>query len=161
MAAVTARRFLVRDDARFFQMADFLEQLFRYGITYDVIENHEMPIGVEACSLPERLLMQLSEHTYNAACRDEPRARFTCIHELGHIVLAHARTLNRETPGRNIQAFEDSEWQANTFAAEFLMPLHLIQAAGMKSAAEIMLEFHASEPAAEVRIKKLQDRGEI
>jgi IrrE N-terminal-like domain len=158
--AAHARKILLPKAPPFFGMATFIERLFLWSIIVDVVEDGTLPPGVEACCLPEQAFIQRTPSTYNRACNDEPRARFTVIHELGHIVLVHTRTLHREDRNQ-IRAFEDSEWQANQFAAEFIMPLDQIRARGIATLSELMLEFQVSEPAADVRMSQLHGRGEI
>lgn len=158
--ASLARRVLVPKNAPFFAMGPFLERLLQWGIAYDVIEADGLPIGVEACCIPEQLSIKLSERTYSAACRDDPRARFTVIHELGHILLAHTRSFHRDDR-RQIQAYEDSEWQANTFATEFLMPIDDIRKNGYRTVTDLQLAYQVSEPAGSLRLKKLIEKGEI
>jgi len=83
-------------------------------------------------SLPNRALAQTSfyppeiwvtEATYQGALKFDPRCRFTLAHELAHVLLHSGRPLAR-APERqsNIAPFRSSEWQANAFAAAFLMP---------------------------------------
>jgi len=158
--ALAVRQKLIARDAPFFRMAPFIEGLFEYGITCDVVDDAELPFGIEACCVPERLLITFSNITYEKACSDDPRARFTVIHELGHILLAHTRTFNRED-GKKIEAFEDSEWQANQFAAEFLMPLTHMSANGYTTTDELILNYQVSHPAAERRITQLSKRCEL
>ena len=96
------------------------------------------------------------------ACEDDPRARFTVIHELGHIAMAHTRSLNRDRGrGREIKPYEDSEWQANTFAAEFLMPLDDMKRRNLKTPELLQLEYQVSSQAADTRIAKLTGRSDI
>ena len=158
--ALAIRPLLVPKNAPFFEMGWFIERLFDFGITCDVVEAKELPRGVEACCAPEHLLIQFSEQTYSRACRDDPRARFTVIHELGHLAMAHTRPLNRQNDDE-IKAFQDSEWQANTFAAEFLMPLDDIKKRALNNPDLLQLEYQVSGQAAETRIMKLRKRGEI
>jgi hypothetical protein len=80
------------------------------------------------------------------------RRRFTIAHELGHYIL-HSRLgkvaplkITRDGTGR-------VEWEANWFAAGFLMPeteFRARQAAGMNDA-EIAHEFGVSKSAVEIR----------
>ncbi len=140
----------------FFPMGPFIESWTEWGITYDIASAGDLPPGVEACCLPEKGVILLSERTYDMACRDNPRARFTVIHELGHLALSHARAFHRETaaPGA-IKPYEDSEWQANQFAAEFLMPLADMQRKGLTTTNDVMLEYHVSHAAAQRRVSQL------
>ena len=152
--------FGITPNTTFFPMAEFIESWIDWGITYDIVDSTELPIGVEACCFPEKAIVQLTLHTYESACLDNPRARFTVIHELGHLALSHTRTFHRESnQGLEIKAFEDSEWQANTFAAEFLMPADDIRRRGLRTAGELILEYHVSDMAAQKRIKLLHKQG--
>lgn len=141
----------------------FLDWLsVKYGITYDVVEPHEMPHhDVEACWDPESVTMHIRSDVFMKLCLDDPRARFTVVHELGHGLLGHQRTLNRTAYGRPPRVFEDSEWQANLFAAEFLMPLDVIRKFGLNSAWMIEQHFNVSAQAAHLREKQLRKRGEL
>lgn len=158
--SMAARKILVPGNAPFFRMGDFVEQLFRYGIVIDVVEPQELPIGVEACCRPDHAYIQFSDPVYEAACRDDPRARFTVVHEVGHILLAHTRAFNRDD-GRRHQPYEDSEWQANQVAAEILMPVEDILSNGYRTAAELQLAYQVSAPAADLRIRKLVEKGHM
>lgn len=134
----------------------------KYGITYDVLESDEMPHSdVEACWDPESLTMHIRSDVFEEACWNDPRARFTVIHELGHGLLAHRRTINRTGVNRKPKIYEDSEWQANQFAAEFLMPLDVIVKFGLTSAFRIQTYFNTSNQAAMRRFDQLQKRGEL
>lgn len=158
--AAYARNVMLPKAPAFFKMGIFIECLHTWSIDVDVVEDGALPPGVEACCLPDTWFIQFTTPTYERAHSDEPRARFTVVHELGHLVLLHSRTLNRDQR-REIRAFEDSEWQANQFAAEFLMPLDQMRRRGIVTVGELMLEFHVSEPAAQRRITQLLGRGEI
>lgn len=158
--ALRARSVFGLSPGTFFSMGPFLEQLRDFAITLDVVEDDELPSGVEACCIPEQGTLVLNLSTYSAACADEGRSRFTVIHEIGHIALAHARTFHRDSGGQ-IAAFEDSEWQANTFAAEFLMPADDLVRRGIFAAPRIMLEYGVSFQAADYRLKALRKQGLI
>lgn len=140
-----------------------LEALTRHGVTLDVVEDsdRELPRGVEACWVPDIVTLIIKDSVYRGACRRDPRALFTVAHEFGHLALAHRRgAFNRDTSVR-CEIWEDSEWQANQFAAEFLMPLNLIRQAGASSATQIAQMFGVSGQAAETRFNKLRGRGEV
>ncbi|WP_454825889.1 ImmA/IrrE family metallo-endopeptidase [Paraburkholderia xenovorans] len=140
----------------------FLERLTGYSITLDVVPDYgTLPRGVEACWVPETLTLCLTNSVYEAACRNDPRALFTVFHEMGHALLAHRRTLNREIPGREIKTYEDSEWQANQFAAEFLMPLDEIRRYSLWTEGQLMLRFGVSMEAARIRLGRLRRTGDI
>ena len=158
--ALHVRKQLVRRNVPFFKMDDFIDRLHNFAIIYDVVEARELPIGIEACCVPEQRLITLSAETYRKACEDDPRARFTVIHELGHILLAHTRTFHRDSNTR-IEAYEDSEWQANQFAGEFLMPLDHMNQENFCSAEQLIFAYQVSTPAAERRISQLAKHNEL
>lgn len=75
--------------------------------------------------------MKVRESTYYGACEGNSRDRFTLCHELGHYIMHHsskviglARKSNESNP---TPSFKCAEWQANTFAAEFLAPYELVK----------------------------------
>jgi hypothetical protein len=142
----------------------FLEKLSTYLITLDVLEDgaNGLPTGVEACWIPESLTLCLTEQVYEKACRNDPRSLFTVFHELGHALLGHRRTLNREpVGGAEIKTFEDSEWQANQFAAEILMPVDEIKYRGLRTGDDLADAFGVSTEAARIRVDRLKRRGEM
>lgn len=138
-----------------------LESLSNYGVTLDVVDDDDpdLPRGVEACWLPDTVTLVLRQSVYDGACSREPRALFTVAHELGHLALGHRRAFNRGTG--QCRVFEDSEWQANTFAGEFLMPLALIKKYGAYDTAKLASIFGVSTQAAETRLSKLKKNGSM
>jgi predicted transcriptional regulator len=143
-------------------MGRFLEKLISYSITVDVVEDAGvLPRGVLACWVPESLTLYLTERIYKGACAGDARAVFTVFHEMGHALLGHRRTLNLEVPGQEIKTYEDSEWQANQFAAEFLMPLDEIVRHSLTTEALLMNRFGVSMEAARIRLNRLRRTGVV
>lgn len=140
-------------------LEQLLEDMHRVGVVVDVLDSSDAPVGhdVEACWIPEDGgTLFIRDTVYADACRGGPRAMFTIGHELGHIALGHRRTINfAESRGLRYPVYENSEWQANTFAAEFLIPLPILNAAGLQTVDEIAAHFGVSRQAAEVRLQKL------
>lgn len=143
--------------------AAFLEKLHSYGIVVDIFEASSAPVGqgIEACWIPESNTLYIQDAVYADAVRGGARATFTIAHELGHILLAHRRTINRVQESSPMAIWENSEWQANTFAAEFAMPLTTIRSIPLCTATQIASYFGVSLQAAEVRLRKLRADGEI
>lgn len=134
----------------------------KYSITYDVLEPDEMPHpDVEACWDPESVTMHIRLDVFEKVCRGDPRARFTIMHELGHGLLGHRRTINRSKMEQPPKVYQDSEWQADQFAAELLMPLAVIKSQGLNTAMKIETHFNVSSPAAMVRVRQLTKYGEL
>jgi Zn-dependent peptidase ImmA (M78 family) len=138
----------------------FLERLELYGITYDVVEDSFLPYGVEASCIPEKRVIYITTSTFEAVKRNDERARFTIFHELGHLLLAHSRTFHRDAT-REFPVYENSEWQADQFAGEILMPLDVILRKNLTAAWELQEEFGVSFQAASYRLAKLRSKGEI
>lgn len=164
VSADNVRRILEIGDApQDIDMGLFLDRLsVKYSITYDVLEPEKMPHpDVEACWDPESVTMHIRLDVFEKVCRNDPRARFTIMHELGHGLLGHRRTINRSKNELTPKVYEDSEWQANQFAAEFLMPLEVIQSQVLDTALKIEMHFNVSSPAAMRRVKQLTGRGEF
>jgi hypothetical protein len=134
----------------------------KYGIHYDVLERDEMPHeDVEACWDPDNMTIHIRSDVFVRACQNDPRACFTIMHELGHALLGHRRTINRSGIQRDVKTYEDSEWQANQFAAEMLMPLDAMKTKKINTPLKIENHFNVSQLAALKRVKQLSQRGEL
>ena len=91
----------------------------RFGIT-DL--SHLGANVVGAAFLKDREIL-ISE----AVVPQEARYRFTCAHELGHLVLhENVRNTFQETDTGRFSRFQPYERQADRFAAAFLMPVPLL-----------------------------------
>lgn len=112
---------------------------------------------------PDQLVVLIRRDVYDGANRGVGRDRFTMAHELGHLILhGGGRYLERPAPGASPlppthKKYEDSEWQANVFAAELLMPVQLVRECS--SAMELSVRAAVSMDAAEVRIRSLREEG--
>ena len=84
------------------------------------------------------------------------RARFTLAHEIGHLILHEGVTLNRQVKVKNHKIYEDSEWQADTFSAELLMPSHMCRGLSLE---EIQTKFVVSYSAAKNKFETLSKGG--
>lgn len=85
------------------------------------------------------------------------RARFTIAHELGHYFLHSANAPNGKMIAERYGKGR-AEWEANWFAAGFLMPEHAFRQLHAKHAgylADIANEFQVSLAAAEIRAKDI------
>ncbi len=93
-------------------------------LTLEVVPDDTLT-DAEAKTFPNGTI-QVRESVYDRACKDDPRSRFTLSHELFH-ALAHCNqmALSRKSTIAT-KAYRDSEWQANTFAANLLLPDELI-----------------------------------
>jgi hypothetical protein len=117
-----------------FPLADFVEFKMRDVMHFEY-EISELPDGIEAAMDPQNRRIILSPETYESLLKDNPRARFTAAHEIGHGWL-HSRELqHRILDGGNvlklnrgaIPAYRDPECQANAFASALLMPTRHVE----------------------------------
>ncbi len=121
--------------------------------SYAVIPENEMGSD-EARTYPDKTFMEIREDVYFQATSGDRRAQFTLAHELGHLILHSG--IDKEmgfARGSSHEIYEDSEWQADTFASEFLMPFDA--AVKCADADEISNEFGVSITAASVRFEKI------
>ena len=103
-------------------------------------------------------IIYIKESVMEEACRRSyKRGAFTLIHELGHYLIHYLQNdvkLTRVSDDTDVPVFCDPEWQADTFASEFLMPF---EECIVLSPEEIRKNYHVSRKAAEVRFNKIQD----
>ncbi len=74
--------------------------------------------------------MEIREDVYDGAVSGNPRDRFTLCHELGHWLLHQPEDVSFARG--KIPKYCDPEWQANTFAAELLVPNYLTKNMNVK-----------------------------
>lgn len=146
------------------------------------IGDEEIPVDYEIADLlpgaeartrfdakERKIFVALSAQTYRKLERGDYRARFTLLHELGHVLL-HARTLMKLSAIPHAEAalmrvghpvYEDSEWQADSFAAAALMPARAMRELEQKGRLDVMniqIYFKVSLQAAEIRIAHYHSR---
>ena len=84
------------------------------------------------------------------------RQKFTCAHELGHILLKHTDKFG--VAYRDPEPTDDPKEQAaNVFAARLLAPAIVLRDLGVTSAEQIADICKISMPAAEYRMERLQE----
>ena len=133
------------------------ENLLQAGLLHIVADNEPgWRNGVEGFFSSNQRCIVMRDSDYIGCLEGtNPRALFTLAHELGHLVLSHERTFNREEIVGH-KYYEDSEWQADTFAAELLMPLSVIEQENLRTPWELKKRFGVSYEAAEIRLMKLK-----
>lgn len=104
-------------------------------------------------TFPNKHLMRLREDVYVGICDGDGQHRFTGAHECSHLIyhegvpLALARRSAMHLPH-----FRNSEWQADTLAAELLMPYEAVK---KMDAREIERSYKVSPSAAQCRRDKI------
>ena len=159
--AVNARRVLGLPDGRI-NIPKLLDGLTDYTIYYDVFDRTSAPVPpeVEACYVPEDRTIYIRDRVFDQMVEGGQRAVFTIGHELGHALLGHRRTFNRQ-PASSVPVYSNSEWQANLFGAEFTMPLEQIKRKCLYTAESIARAFGTSPAAARVRLEDLANKREL
>jgi Zn-dependent peptidase ImmA (M78 family) len=133
---------------------EFILPKLLLDFSYEVLSKVELGID-EARTYPDKQLIYIREDVYKAVTDGDRRAQFTLAHELGHLVM-HSGLRKSQSFARNSDQhhiYEDSEWQADTFAAEFLMPYEIARTC--VSPQEISDKFGVSKSAAEIRYGKI------
>lgn len=141
---------------KYFPIVSFIELIMPRldpQFCINIIPKEEMQ-GVHGLTCPEERCINIREDVYLGACNGNGRDRFTLAHELGHYLLHNKDNvkLARRDSGVPNKIYENSEWQADTFAAELLMPLDLIDNDNIFKISE---EFGVSVTAASIRAKKI------
>lgn len=88
----------------------------------------------EGLTLSADKTIYIRQDVYEKACHGDGRARFTIMHEIGHLFLHRPDrvALCRLPYGKSLKPFENPEWQADTFAAEFLMDADIVHGLNYK-----------------------------
>jgi Zn-dependent peptidase ImmA (M78 family) len=100
----------------------------------------------------------LAESTYLDASQFGGRGRWTAAHELGHLVQHESAVPMDRAPSRysrmkELPRYASAEWQANAFAAAFLLPEWLVR--DFANSSEVADFFSVSRKAAEIRLDEL------
>lgn len=118
---------------------------------YEIVDVETMG-NIHGLACPDQHCIKIREDVYNRCWKGYGRDRFTLAHELGHYLMHNSGVTLARVGEENVQAYRNTEWQANTFAAELLMPLNLINTNDVK---EISEKFGVSYSAAAIRAKKI------
>ncbi len=99
--------------------------------------------------------IKIREDVYINAYNGNGRDLFTIAHEVGHLLLHSEQNVQQlaRVGIEEIKIYEDTEWQANTFAAELLMPANMITK--YDNEFTVARRFGVSYSAARIRLDKL------
>ena len=97
----------------------------------------------------------IREDVYENAYNGNGRDLFTIAHEVGHVLLHSEQNIQQlaRTNKETIKPYENPEWQADTFAAELLMPASMITEDD--TVFTVARRFGVSYSAARIRLNKL------
>ena len=153
------RAYLGESDARV-DVARLIEhKLFEHFGVILAVKDASVLGADQGRSYPDKLLIELRDDVYDALILGHPVARYTALHEVGHLFIHQGVPLRRTSGPATHRHFEDSEWQANTFASEFLMPVEHILHLYPRTAALVSARFNVSLSAALVRLNVLKNEG--
>lgn len=150
------------EDGAVIDVARFIEH--KLAAEFDLVFVARSPAVMgedEGRTFPDALRLELRDDVYQALLQGDARARFTAMHEVGHFFLHPGVPLRRTSATANHEHFEDSEWQADCFAAEILMPLQLVRRLGLRTAAAASAAFGVSLRAAIIRMATLKIEGAL
>ena len=134
-----------------FPVLKFIEFVLpTFGYTIEICETSEMQ-NVYALTLPDEKIIKISENVYNLAVQGYPRHLFTLAHEIGHVIFHDNDSISFARTNEKIKPYEDPEWQANTFAAELLVPSCMIKG---KTIDEIIKIYGCSKEVASIQLSK-------
>ncbi len=140
------------------QILEYFGSTFLPDYAYEIVSDSDPLLkGKFAETFPQEQIIRIKESVYNKACEGDGLSRFTIAHELGHLFLRHKEDapfarLMQYLP-RPLETWRDAEWQADVFAAEFLMPYEIVKE---MSTQEICNSCGVSRSAAETRREKLK-----
>jgi len=127
--------------------------------TLHVREASEMG-SAHGLTFPEKAEIWLRDDVYQGVLEHQGRDRFTLAHELGHLLLHNGISMARSMKKPSeLKPYENSEWQANTFAGALLIPVSTAQR--LQSEWEISEACGVSFDAARVRLDSLRRRGKL
>lgn len=130
---------------------EIIVSLLKYE--YEIVEDSELKTNYAEFDPLDRAI-RIRESVYIGASKGNTRDRFTIAHEIGHMIL-HS-LMDAEIKfcrfDEKINPYEDIEWQANTFAGEFLVDFSEIEYMNID---EISEKFGVSRKVAQIQKEKL------
>ena len=79
-------------------------------------------------TFPNKHLMRLREDVYIGICEGDGQHRFTGMHECSHLIYHEGVPLAlAHRSAKSLPVYRNSEWQADTLAAELLMPYEVVK----------------------------------
>jgi len=116
-----ARKVLGCESKEYINMSNLMEILIHNDILIILEDIDERVRKKYAYTHPDKAKIYVRESVYNSACDCNPRARFTIAHEIGHLLMHKEQEVFARSTCNNHKIYEDAEWQADVFAASFLI----------------------------------------
>jgi IrrE N-terminal-like domain len=136
--ALAWRKAAQNENSAYFNVVEFVETVLRRTLSRG-------PINIEFFDAPEdqppayvtfapSLTLRVDRELWDLAKLGDPEARFIIAHEIGHLILHNHNAKGfSDDPTARIKFGEkehSAEWQADTLAAYFLLPTHIVAAFG-------------------------------
>lgn len=143
------------------KILDVISVLFsKIGLSFNyIVKTDDDPIfekNEEAFTDMKTGIIYFKESVIENACRKRyHRSSFTIAHELEHYFLHYLNEnvkLSRVSVDAEVPIYKSPEWQADVFAAEFLMPFDKCKDMDIP---EIRRKYHITRKAAEIRKVKI------
>lgn len=145
-----------RSDFPIIEVLEFALPQLIDGYVLEVCSREEMGAN-HGLTYPNKALIKLREDVYDGAVDGKGRDRFTASHEFGHLMLHGNVSMARSNGPNGHKIYEGSEWQADRFAAELLMPVEALQACG--SVDDVAGTCGVSYQAAEIRWNEIKKKA--
>lgn len=129
------------------EVIEFLAVDEEEAFDYEIVSEVEMTDTYGTTNTMSNI-MKIRENVYEGAVNGNPRDRFTLCHEFGHWFLHQPEYVSFARG--SIPKYCDPEWQANTFAAELMIPYYLVKGMSME---EIVEKCGVSYTCAEIQKK--------
>ena len=146
-----ARKILGYEFKEYINMASLMEIFIHNDMLIILEDNDERVQQKYAYTHPDKGKIYVRDSVYNNAFDGDPRARFTIAHEIGHLIMHKEQEIFARSTCNRHKIYEDSEWQADVFAASFL--INQIFVTDDMNAQEIANKFGVSLAAAESWMK--------
>ncbi|KLU14171.1 MULTISPECIES: ImmA/IrrE family metallo-endopeptidase [Xenorhabdus] len=137
------------------EMLEFVMPEIEKDFTLEVHEISEMGNN-HGLAIPGEKKIILREDVYNQALEGSGRDRMTAAHELGHYFLHKDVAFARAYDVNVLKAYESSEWQANCFGGELLIPASHSKELLAMSIDDVANECGVSIEAAEKQVKEFR-----
>lgn len=137
-------------DNQEFPVIIFLEfVLEKFDYTYDICPKSELK-SEYAKTIPSQKILKIRQDVYERAINRVPRDIFTIAHEIGHAILHDdIQEIALARNDEEIKAYENPEWQANTFAGELIAPSDTVRGLDIEEIANI---YNCSLQVAEIQL---------
>lgn len=145
------------DNSEKFPIVEFIEKVVQKidkELYFGVLPKYEMGNN-HGLTDPVKKTIFIREDVYENALKGNGRDRFTIAHELAHYLMHSKQDIVFTRNDEKLKPYEDSEWQANVFASELLMPDYLITEED--TVFTLMNRFGVTRSAAKVRLNKLKN----